>query len=87
MSLEELFNQFLREKTYLQGISKKTAQWYLWAYKAYTKFCGKIDKASLKEFVIMKGADFGRLDLLIQGPTRDKIITRFDVPAFAQKVY
>jgi integrase/recombinase XerD len=55
MSLDQLFDQFRKEKLYLKGVSSKTLLWYDYSYKAFKKYCGElseINKLLLKQFVM-----------------------------------
>src|SRR6476660_6649205 len=55
MSLDELFDQFRKEKLYLKGVSNKTLLWYDYSYRAFKKYCGElseINKLLLKQFVM-----------------------------------
>ena len=52
--LPEIFEQFLKERTYLKGCSPKTLTFYRSSFKAYQKFSGGATmptKASLTAFV------------------------------------
>ena len=62
-SLDQLFDQFLRERTYLQNVTPKTREWYETAWKAYTRAqgddrrgcacdSGLIARTDLERFVI-----------------------------------
>jgi integrase/recombinase XerD len=53
-SLEEIFEQFLKERTYLKGSSPKTLTFYRSSFRAYQKFSGSATmptKADLNAFV------------------------------------
>ena len=51
--MDELFNQFLEEKRYLDGVSKKTLVWYTYSFKQYNKHGeGLPTKQTLNQFVI-----------------------------------
>jgi integrase/recombinase XerD len=53
-SLEEIFEQFLKERTYLKGSSPKTLTFYRSSFRAYQKFSGSATtptKADLDAFV------------------------------------
>jgi site-specific recombinase XerD len=41
--MDELFNQFLEEKRYLNGVSKKTLVWYTYSYKQYKRVLNGTD--------------------------------------------
>ncbi|HST51728.1 MAG TPA: tyrosine-type recombinase/integrase [Pyrinomonadaceae bacterium] len=53
-SLAEIFEQFLKERTYLKGSSPKTITFYRSSFRAYQRFCGSATvptKADLNAFV------------------------------------
>jgi integrase/recombinase XerD len=52
--MKELFEQFVREKIYLQNVSPKTVSYYRDSWKAYQRYTGGelLTKALLAEFVI-----------------------------------
>src|ERR1043165_1697594 len=55
MNFEKLFEQFVREKVYLVGVTKKTEAWYWDSWKALKRMMGTpetIDRFFLNEFVI-----------------------------------
>jgi integrase/recombinase XerD len=54
MNLDELFNQFVKEKTFLAGVTPKTVRFYRQSFKAYTRSVGSItpDRFVLNDFVI-----------------------------------
>lgn len=54
-SLEEIFEQFLKERTYLKGSSPKTLKFYRSSFRAYQRFCGSATlptKADLTAFLV-----------------------------------
>jgi hypothetical protein len=54
MDIGELFNQFVKEKTYLAGVTPKTVRFYRQSFTAYTRTVGPVtpDRFILKGFVI-----------------------------------
>jgi integrase/recombinase XerD len=62
MTLDQYFDQFVRERTYLNNVTPKTRDWYLTAWKAFTRFRADlpprsstaplITKADLHQFVV-----------------------------------
>ena len=62
LTLDQHFDQFVRERTYLNNVTPKTRDWYLTAWKAFTRFratlpargqaSGLITKADLQQFVV-----------------------------------
>jgi hypothetical protein len=54
MNLGELFNQFVKEKTFLAGVTPKTVRFYRQSFNAYTRSVGFIapDRFVLNDFVI-----------------------------------
>jgi len=54
MNLDELFNQFVKEKTFLAGVTPKTVRFYRQSFKAYTRSVGFVtpDRFVLNDFVI-----------------------------------
>jgi Site-specific recombinase XerD len=60
MSYQDLFEQFVREKTYLLGVTKKTISWYNQCWTKFVKCVGvpeKIDRAILNQYVIQMRED------------------------------
>ena len=54
-SVEEIFEQCLKERTYLEGSAPKTLTFYRSSFRAYQKFSGSATlptKADLNAFVI-----------------------------------
>jgi site-specific recombinase XerD len=55
MSLDNLFQQFRKDKIYLKGVSEKTLVWYNYSYKNFKNACGEVSeitKGCLNQFVI-----------------------------------
>jgi integrase/recombinase XerD len=51
--LNDLFNQFMQEKRYLDGVSKKTLVWYEYSFRQYKMLTDQIPtKTLLTQFVI-----------------------------------
>lgn len=51
--MEQLFNQFLREKQYLVNTSPTTNKYYQWVFNRWKSLVGQFpDKQNVKEFVI-----------------------------------
>ena len=47
-----LFELFVREKTYLKGLSQKTTKHYLHSYRTFLKFKGELTEQGIKNFVM-----------------------------------
>jgi hypothetical protein len=71
MFLSELFALFLREKTFLTGISPKTVRPYQQAFNCYVRLSGDMPtKEGLKTFVIKmreSGLSVGGCNVYISG--------------------
>ena len=54
MSLGELFEWFIREKTFLNNVTPKTVSFYRQSFKAYTQTIGEVmpDRFISNDFVI-----------------------------------
>ena len=72
--MDNLFKLFLREKTYLKGVSKKTIGWYELSYKTYKRLLGECadspTKHTLTEFVMemrKRGVSAGTMNNYIRG--------------------
>jgi integrase/recombinase XerD len=55
VNLDNLFQQFRKDKIYLRGVSPKTLVWYDYSYKNFKKACGEVNEISkqcLNQFVI-----------------------------------
>jgi len=50
--MKELFDQFLKEKTFLNNVAPKTIHFYKQSFSAFCKHDGKLDKSGLNEFVV-----------------------------------
>lgn len=51
--MRELYDQFLREKRYLDNVSEKTIKYYEFVYNRWNDYIGKLPtKNNIKEFVI-----------------------------------
>jgi hypothetical protein len=52
--MDTLFNQFLEEKRYLQGVAKGTLRWYEQSFKNYKKYSDPdgINRFTLNRFVV-----------------------------------
>jgi integrase/recombinase XerD len=52
MDLEKLFEQFVKERRYLQNVTPKTVSWYRQSFKVFQdNHTGELSKASLAELV------------------------------------
>lgn len=51
MDLEKLFEQFLKEKTYVQNVAPTTIRFYRQSFNAFKRGNGSLTKAGLNEFV------------------------------------
>ena len=56
LALDQLFEQFLREGTYVHNVTPKTRDWYQSAWQAFERSRGEdateITKADLQRFVV-----------------------------------
>lgn len=52
MELEKLFEQFLKEKIYVQNVATSTLRFYRQSFNAFTRNGGQLTKEGLKTFVI-----------------------------------
>jgi integrase/recombinase XerD len=54
MNLEVLFENFVREKRFLNNVTDKTVTWYYQSWKAFKRTVGteKLDKATITEFMV-----------------------------------
>lgn len=51
--MDELFEQFIRERIYLRNVSPKTVSYYKDAWKAFKRYGGKeLNQSQLNEFVV-----------------------------------
>jgi len=52
--LDELFNRFVKEKTFLANVSPKTVRFYQQSYKAFKRTVGEVmpDRFILNDFII-----------------------------------
>jgi integrase/recombinase XerD len=50
--MEELFEQFVQEKTYLKNVTKRTVGFYRQSFKAFKKRGGQLSKEGLNHFII-----------------------------------
>jgi hypothetical protein len=48
---EELFTTFLKEKTFLQGVSESTIRLYFYSWIAFKRYDGEIIESGAKEFI------------------------------------
>ena len=55
-ALDPLFQQFLRDRTYLKNVTPKTQVWYETAWKTYLRSCAEpptsITRADLQRFIV-----------------------------------
>src|SRR4051812_18183924 len=61
--LDQLFQQFLRERLYLKNVTPKTTVWYHTAWKTYLQSCPEppitITRADLQRFIIHAHGETG----------------------------
>lgn len=51
--MKDLFEKFLREKTYLANLPPRTLQYFRWVFNRWKDLIGEFpDKENIKEFVI-----------------------------------
>jgi site-specific recombinase XerD len=64
--MQALFNQFLEEKRYLSGVSKRTLIWYQQSFKNYLKYSDPdgINRFTLNRFIIgMRQAELSSVSI------------------------
>ena len=73
ITLDDLFQQFLRERTYVQNVTPKTREWYQHAWRAFSRAqvgrpCSPgaplISRSDLQDFVIHLSRAWGEARLV-----------------------